>query len=225
MNPFKLSPSDFSFLWEECQRCFYLKVARGFRRPQMPFPKIFTVIDGQMTACYSGKRTEEICPELPGGTVRFGQKWVRSRPIHLPGQDATCYIRGRFDTVVAFDDGTYGVIDFKTSSRRGEHIPLYRRQLHAYAYALENPAPGSLGLGPISRLGLLIFEPSSYEHLPDQTAHLGGAVTWVPMERDDGTFLAFLGQVVSVLAQPAPPAPSPDCPWCQYRAASRRTGL
>ena len=41
----KLSPSDFAFLWEECKRCFYLKVARGFYRPRTPFPGIFSVID------------------------------------------------------------------------------------------------------------------------------------------------------------------------------------
>jgi hypothetical protein len=44
----KLSPSDFAFLWEECQRCFYLKVVRQFYRPWSPMPKIFTKIDGIM---------------------------------------------------------------------------------------------------------------------------------------------------------------------------------
>jgi hypothetical protein len=35
-----LSPSDFAFLWEECKRCFYLKIVSGFRRPGGPMPKI-----------------------------------------------------------------------------------------------------------------------------------------------------------------------------------------
>ena len=29
----KLSPSDFAFLWQECKRCFYLKNVTGFQRP------------------------------------------------------------------------------------------------------------------------------------------------------------------------------------------------
>jgi len=33
----KLSPSDFAFLWEQCKRCFYLKVVHGIRQPSMPF--------------------------------------------------------------------------------------------------------------------------------------------------------------------------------------------
>ena len=43
-----LNPSDFAFLWEECKRCFYLKIVSGFRRPGGPMPKIFNIIDEQM---------------------------------------------------------------------------------------------------------------------------------------------------------------------------------
>lgn len=32
-DPWKLSPSDFGFLWQECPRYFWLKVREGFRRP------------------------------------------------------------------------------------------------------------------------------------------------------------------------------------------------
>ena len=44
----RLSPSDFAFLWEECKRCFYLKVVKEFYRPRSLMPKIFNVIDAQM---------------------------------------------------------------------------------------------------------------------------------------------------------------------------------
>jgi hypothetical protein len=162
---------------------------------------------------------------MPRGTVRFGQKCVRSHAIDVAISNATCTLSGRFDSVVEFDDGTYGVIDFKTSSARGEHIPLYSRQLHAYAYALEHPAAGQLALTPITKLGLLVFEPGSFVHRPDQTAHLAGKLTWIEVPRDDGAFLEFLQQVVAVVAQPAPPEPAPGCTWCGYRRASRETNL
>jgi len=48
MNNWKLSPSDFASLYEECHCYFYLKVARNYQRPRGPFPKIFTIIDGLM---------------------------------------------------------------------------------------------------------------------------------------------------------------------------------
>jgi hypothetical protein len=117
-----------------------------------------------MNSCYSGMPTESISPDIPPGIVRFGQKWVRSCRIDVAVENGAGHLRGRLDTVVEFDK-TYGVIDFKTSTPRGDHLALYSRQLQAYAYALENPAPGAFGLAPVTKLGLLVFEPIG-AHLP-----------------------------------------------------------
>ena len=146
----KLSPSDLTFLWDECPRCFYLKVVHGFNRPFSPFPKIFNQIDKLMKGYFQGKPTLEISSTLPEGSVQFGERWVTSDLISFPKRNASCFIKGKFDTVVEFSDGSFGVVDFKTSAAKPEHIEFYSRQLHAYAYALENPAPGSLRLSPIS---------------------------------------------------------------------------
>ena len=197
----------------------------GIQAPPPAMPKIFSVIDSKMNQCFRGARIESVVPELPGGVVEYGEKWVRSKPIAIPNRSSTCFISGKFDTVIKFDDGTYGVVDFKTSERREEHIPLYSRQLHAYAYALENPAPGELSLNPVSKLGLLVFEPDTFTHASAGNASLVGGLSWIEFPRDDGTFLKFLGRVVSVLDQPAPPGGTPSCPWCQYRDTARRTGL
>jgi len=61
---------------------------------------------------YNGKHTEELYPDLPPGIVKYGEKYVTSEPIRLRGRNTTCFISGRFDVVVEFDDKTYGVIDF-----------------------------------------------------------------------------------------------------------------
>ncbi|MEA3311951.1 MAG: PD-(D/E)XK nuclease family protein [candidate division WOR-3 bacterium] len=221
----KLSPSDFAFLWEECKRCFYLKVARDFRRPWTPMPKIFIKIDGLMKAFFEGKPIDEIATTLPAGVVRFGEKWVESQPIAIPGHTSQCFIRGKFDTVVEFEDGSYGIIDFKTSETKSEHIPLYSRQLHAYAYALENPAPGKLALGPITKLGLLCVEPTHIDRGPDGRISYVGDVAWIECPRNDAQFMDFLGQVLDVLEQPEPPPAASSCGWCRYRNTARRTGL
>jgi len=221
----KLSPSDFAFLWEECKRCFYLKIASGFQRPRNIMPKIFTVIDAEMKKCFEGLRTETIAPGMPSGVVEYSEKWVESRPISVPERSSSCFLRGKFDTVVKFDDGTYGVIDLKTSERKAEHVPLYSRQLHAYAIALENPAPGKLALGPISKLGLLVFDPAKFSNNGDGNAFLLGGLSWIEIPRNDNDFLRFLADVLSVLELPSPPGGSPSCEWCQYRDTSRRTSL
>lgn len=221
----KLNPSDFAFLWEECKRCFYLKVVNNFQRPRPIMPKIFRVIDTQMRAYFAGKRTGEFVPALTSGVFEYGEKWLESKSIAVPEHSSTCFIYGRFDTLIKFDDKTYAVVDFKTSERKEEHIPLYARQLHAYAYALENAAPGKFAAGPITRLGLLVFEPSMFTKLGDGTASLSGDLSWIEIPRDDGEFLGFLGEVLNVLEQPTHPAGASSCEWCSYRDSSRRTGL
>lgn len=222
---FKLSPSDFAFLWEECKRCFYLKIAAGFRRPPGPFPRIFGTIDNAMKDCFMKKRTEEIVPALPPGIVAFGEEWVESTPIEVPGRQSTCFIRGKFDTILHFDDDTYGVIDFKTTRASPEHLGKYSRQLHAYAYALENPAPDKFSVAPVTKLGLLVYEPRRFSHELDLDATLTGRLEWVEIPRDDEGFMAYLSAVVELLRLPDPPPPDPTCAWCKYREASRETGF
>jgi len=221
----KLSPSDFAFLWKECKRCFYLKVVRNYHRPFTPLPKIFIKIDGLMKEFFEDKSTAEISSDLPPGVVKFGEKWVESQPIIIPGHNSQCYIRGKFDTVVEFEDGSYGVIDFKTSEAQSAHIQLYTRQLHAYAYALENPAPGKLSLSPITKLGLLCVEPTRIYRESDGRISYSGEATWIECPRNDDQFLDFIGQVLSVLEQPEPPPPAPSCGWCEYRDIARQCGL
>lgn len=217
----KLSPSELTFLWDECPRCFYLKVVRNFNRPWSPFPRIFNQIDKLMKDYFEHKPASEVAPELPEGIVKFGERWVTSQPIKFPGKRSTCYIKGKFDTVIAFSDGSYGVVDFKTTQPSPKHIPFYSRQLHAYAYALENAAPGKFSLKPISRLGLLCIEPVHMDKTLDGKIAYLGEVTWLEVPRDDQWFLGFLKNVLEILDQAEPPASGENCGWCNYRQAAR----
>jgi len=221
---YKLSPSDLTFLWDECQRCFYLKVARKFNRPGMPFPSIFNRIDRLMKDFFYQLPTEEISPALPSGQVAFSSKWVYSAPISFPHRSSSCYIRGIFDTVLQFDDGSYAVVDFKTTQPKAEHVNFYSRQLHAYSYALENPNPGKFSLRPVTTLGLLCVEPVQMSRTAQGNLAYEGQVTWLDCPKDDQTFLAFIDQVLEVLDASDPPAAHPKCGFCNYRENARKTG-
>lgn len=217
----KLAPSDFAFLWDECKRCFYLKVALGIERPKTPMPGIFTAIDGSMKEFFMGRRTEDVAPMLPPGTFAHAGKWVECAPMRPPGAARGLYVRGPFDTVIAFDDGSHALIDFKTSSQRTENVAKYARQLHAYAYALEHPASErAFALPRVERLGLLVYEPSRFKALGG-AARLGGTLQWIEIAKDERAFLAFLSDVAAVLDAPAPPPAAEDCAWCRFRAATR----
>lgn len=214
----KLAPSDLTFLWDECRRCFWLKAKGILRRPSTPFPKVFTLLDGQTKDHFFGLPTEEMAPSLPAGRVAVGDRSVRSTPLMVPGHDARVQLGGRIDTALTFDDGSFGIIDFKTSEPKSEHAFFYARQLHAYAVAAENPAEGALRLTPVSRLGLLCVEPVAMVALLDGVAYKG-RTHFLEIERDDDTFFAFLAQVLFVLEREAPPDPSPSCGFCRYLAA------
>lgn len=226
MNPYKLSPSMLTFFWDECPRCFYLQVVHGISRPPAAFPKVFTKIDSLMKGLFANQPTARISPDLPPGKVSMQGKWVTSEPLRIPGIAASCYIKGAFDSVISFDDGSYCVMDFKTSQPSPAHVDFYGRQLHAYAYALEHPAPQALGLHPVTRLGLLYLDPVDIDHLPDhRRITYGGEVTWteIPLEMD--RFIDFMSSVLTVLSQPEPPPPAEGCAYCAYREDARQHGF
>ena len=215
---YKLSPSDLTFSYEGCKRCFYQKVVNRIAQPTIPLPSIFSKIAGLLKDYYDGKPTSELHGDLPSGVVSLGEKYVRSEVIQLPNHEATCYINGRFDIVLSFDDGSYGVIDFKTSNPNSESSNMYSRQLHAYAYALEHPAPGKLALSPVTKLGLLYFYPDNINQQSIDRLNYGAEIVWVEVEKDEQGFLSFIDKVLDVLELPEAPGHSPSCQWCGYTA-------
>ncbi len=152
--------------------------------------------------------------------IALGDKWVESVPLAIPGQRGTVVLRGRIDTAARFDDQTYGLLDYKTSNPRETHVAVYSRQLHCYSLAAENPAGSGCSFGPVSRMGLLVFQPLKYIDKADPSATVradfGGGATWLPADRDDDAFLRFLSRVLELLERPTPPAASEDCSYCRY---------
>ena len=118
--------------------------------------------------------------------------------------------------MVSFDDGTYGVVDFKTSDPAKDSAWLYSRQLHAYAYALEHPASGKLALSPVTKLGLLYFYPSSVTQQNIEQLSYDAEITWVEIRKDEEGFLSFIDEVLGVLELPEAPEHSARCQWCAY---------
>jgi len=213
---YKLSPSDLTFLYESCKRCFYFKVVNNIPQPSIPLPSIFSRIASLLKDHYDGKRTSELHTLLPPGIISHGEQYVRSIPIQPAHRQNSCYINGRFDIVISFDDGTYGVIDFKTGSPNEESAGLYSRQLHAYAYALEHPAPGALRLTPVTKLGLLYFYPSGISQTNTEKLAYDAEITLIEIQKDETEFLNFMDEVLGIVEKPQAPAFSHKCPWCGY---------
>lgn len=213
---YKLSPSDLTFLFDGCKRCFYFKIKHKIAQPSIPLPSIFSNIAGLLKTHYDGKRTEDLHPGLLPGTIKYGEKWIQSRTISLEGHTNTCFIKGRFDVVVEFDDRSYGVIDYKTGNPEGEASSHYGRQLHSYAYALENPAPGALGLSPVTKLALVYFHPTEVSRRMPNWLAFDSEIVLKDVARDDEGYKRFLGGVLDILDSPTPPSANHECAWCAY---------
>ena len=224
-TPIKLSPSDLTFLWDECPRCYYLKYLHGILRPAAPFPSIFGEIDRLMKAQFAGRPATDLDPSLPPGTVSVSERWIESVPITIPGHTLSCFLRGKLDAMIGFDDGSYGVVDFKTSVPKMEHIPFYSRQLHAYAYALEHPAPNRLSCSPISRLGLYVETPHATLTATTSEISFNFRSTWLEVPFLESGFLGFIDKVLTLLELPDPPAAGENCTYCQYRQHAREHGM
>jgi hypothetical protein len=224
MTIYNLSPSDLTFLWDGCKRCFYLKVKHNLVY-RGPFPGMFGKMGDLTSNYYLDKPSSELSPTLPAGVVKYREKWVKSVPISFADTSGKCIIKGRFDAIMEFEDGSYGIIDYKTSDASEEKAAFYSRQLSAYAYALENPAPGALSLSPITRLGLFIITPSRFERLPNGEIAFVTKTTWMDIPRDDETFLGLLREIVLLLELPAPPDPAEECGLCNYRRNYREAGI
>ena len=224
MTTYQISPSDLTFSWDGCKLCFYLKVKHNIAHRGV-FPGMFARMGDLTSNYYLGKPTREISSALPAGEIKFREKGVKSTAIRFAGTESEVVIKGRFDAIIAFEDGSYGIIDYKTSESTDSKAAFYSRQLSAYAYALENPAPKALSITPISRLGLFMLTPERFERLPNGEVAFVTRTTWMDVPRNEANFLGLLREVVTLLDEPVPPAPAAECGLCNYRRDLHEAGV
>ncbi|MEM9665312.1 MAG: PD-(D/E)XK nuclease family protein [Bacteroidota bacterium] len=218
--PLKITPSMLTFLWDDCRRCFWLH-AHGLHQPRMPFPSVFSRYHDALTRYGLGRCPSVLSPSLPPGRFVGGELWVKSRPLTIGSERGALFILGRLDHLAHFDDGTWGVIDFKTTAPSDTSAARYTRQLHAYAWALERAAPDALCRAPVTRLGLYCLDPVDVTLTDDGHVAARLQASWIDIERDDDGFADFLAEVLAVLRRPLPPPAAPGCSCCRYTERRR----
>lgn len=206
---YKLSPSDFAYLYEECKCCYYLKIKHGIQRPFSPFPGVFSALNTRLQGTLIGENLQKLSPLLPEGVVESQEKFVESTLI----PNTNLYIRGKYDLLVKQMDGTYIVVDFKITSPNEEKIAKYQTQLQAYHYAFEFPEKDEPK--QITKLGLVIMYPDRV-HLENNQAILNFPPKWLEIDIKRENFLKFMENISKLLEGPTPPENS-NCKWCEYR--------
>ncbi len=206
---YKLSPSDFAYLYEECKLCYCLKVKHGIYQPSMPMPGVFSAINTLLQGNLVGKSLKSLSKDLPGGVVINQEGWVDSELV----PKTSVYIKGKYDLLVKNPDGTHTLVDLKISQPGDDKIEKYKTQLAAYKYALENPKAGKSI--KTTRLGLLIFYPQDVS-FETETVKVNFPPKWLEVPIDEEAFFAFMKSVDKLLSGPLPEE-SKSCKWCQYR--------
>lgn len=206
---YKLSPSDFAYLYEECKHCYYLKIKFGITQPSMPMPGVFSALNTRIQGSLVGKNLQTLSNTLPNCQVASQEGFVES--ITVP--ETNCFIKGKYDLLCSNGDDTYTLVDLKISQPGEDKIDKYRTQLTAYKFAMENPKFNK----PIkiSKMGLLIFYPDAV-FFEEGIAKLTFPPKWLEVSSNESDFFNFIKTIDALLNGPLPQE-SVDCKWCQYK--------
>jgi hypothetical protein len=150
-----------------CPRCFWLKLRMQNHLPFQKFAGISMVIDA-----YTKRIIREHYAQygtLPRWFNWFGEKL---KPIPVPHHsrffwvdpETGIQVSGVPDEMVESSEG-FCIIDYKTArwtERQNDLLPLYRVQVNGYARIAE-----ACGYSPVTKLGLLYFEPQQFQELDD----------------------------------------------------------
>ena len=158
-----------------------------------------------------GKNLRDIDSSLPSGIISTQEGFLKSEPV-TGAED--CYISGRYDILISLDDGTQALVDFKITNPDAEQVKKYSSQLHAYKYALENPAGGKKP-AKITQMGLITVSPEAIEHTNGRFI-FSTKPLWHPIEEDMESFFKLIREISDVLNGDLPP-PSENCSYCKYR--------
>ncbi|MDD5466314.1 MAG: PD-(D/E)XK nuclease family protein [Anaerolineales bacterium] len=205
-----------------CPRCFWLRL-HASKLPFQIFPGIFSSIDS-----YSKKVTRAYYQQH-GDLLRwFSDFGLSGAPVKAPHHSRFNYLdpasnvtlSGAPDEILALDDGTYAILDYKTSRftpAQDALFPMYETQLNAYACIGERN-----GLAPVSRLALVYYEPLTdlSEGQVDLLIQAEGFLMpfngyMKPVALQPGLVERLLLQAREIHNHPMAPAGREGCPDCR----------
>lgn len=184
--------------------------------PSIGMPGVFSKLNSLLQNAIIGMDLREIDSNLPSGKIEVKEGFLKSKPIP-PAND--CFIGGRFDIASRLEDGTYSVIDFKITDPTEDKIQKFFAQLHAYKFALENPAFGEPK--KVSKMGVVTINPVEVL-FPGNIVDFKAKTQWFEIAEDMDRFYGFIAQVSKLLNGPIPAADPDNCKWCYYRICTSK---
>ena len=216
-----LAPSSLDYKVKACPRCFYLDKKMKIKVDSFP-PPVFSNFDIVQQNYFKNLNTNALSSKLPSGRIMLKDD-LPGRVVSEVLQDSkgrSYIIGGRPDIVIQFDDGSYGIIDFKTTQLNADKAENYKFQLEAYAQIFSHPGSIKKGptpkLDPISHIGILQFFPSEIFAHQEDSCHLNFAMSYVPLKRNIDEFYERIEHVLDILSLENPPDFNQDCKDCLF---------
>ncbi len=175
-------------LKRNCERCLWTKLHLK-PLPYQSFPGIFSTIDAYNKRIVHGYFDRE--GHLPLWLTSLGhvESYIDPPSYHkfsVSNSDIYVTLRGQADGIFKMTDGTYTIVDYKTSkytTNQDKLMDIYEAQLNGYAYLAER-----LGMYPVRQLALVYMEP-----ITDQETASSPAVV-----DSDGFNMQFNATIVQV---------------------------
>lgn len=209
-----------------CPRCFWLTVRLEGKIPfRIPLPGIFSTIDSFSKRIIHAYFEDHgvLPPWFPDiGPV---QGFLSGSELHwsrffYQDDDTGLRLTGMPDDVFLLADGSYHVIDYKTTRftrAQGALFPLYEVQLSVYALIAEEN-----GYAPVSAISLVYTEPQTGDLPGDVRTLMSDAEFRMPFKairkpvrlRDRSFVLDLLGRARQIGDEVHPPEGADGCDNC-----------
>ncbi|MFM1951808.1 MAG: hypothetical protein RJA33_602 [Actinomycetota bacterium] len=211
-----IAPSDLTFGFSTCKRCIWIKYWYSFElKKDFPLVKTLSTVQEEL---FRRAPMPSLDPSLAPGVVKQWGQWVKSRNIVINGVETPWKLRGIYDLLGHYEDGSVGIIDCKVSDSDRDNGDFYAPQLEAYAFTLENPLSGKAF--SVSTMGLLIWKLAGVAQTrPNEfvSNEMGFGVNqlYVPVARDPERLARLLEEFISVIDGDCPDAGA-DCHACNF---------
>lgn len=213
-----IAPSDLTFGFSTCKRCIWVKYWYSFElKKDFPLLKTLSTVQEEH---FRRAPMQSIDPSLKAGTVKQWGQWVKGKNIVVNGVETSWKLRGIYDLLGHYEDGSVGIIDCKVSDSDRDNGDFYAPQLEAYAAMLENPLSGKAF--PVSSMGLLIWKlggvaATTPNEFVSNDMGFGVHQVYVPVERNPDRLNALLEEFITLIDGDCPDA-GLDCHACNYFA-------
>ena len=238
---YKIKPSSLSKYGIECPHCLWMGMNANWNQKSLNL-SMYGTLSRHIENKIQDQATEKYLPELGKGKVVETGGGVCSGKLPIESK-ADFYIAGNFDHLAELSDGTYAIIDDKTSSANPVNLlaekqsETYASQVNAYAYCLEKPANedwiheifkggnhvNSLRMVPkiprkkitVSRLGLNNFAISKVEMTKGDILKFSTKRVWAEVKKNYRALLDLAQQIADITVKKNPPPSSSECRFCQ----------